>query len=152
MLRVVERYGSPAFSFIDSFLVYTNTRPLLSRYSTSLVQHSRVFEISHCFSSTQLTAFSFAFIKKMKQITLALNRPDMAYSAADALASAMYDSMFDWLVGRVNFAVQVRLELLIRFPYAKFTLFLCLSVMKPLDRVLVSDTVLSWFSYTICEI
>ena len=31
----------------------------------------------------------------------------MAYSAADALASAMYDSMFDWLVGRVNFAVQV---------------------------------------------
>lgn len=43
------------------------------------------------------------------QITLALNRPDMAYSAADALASAMYDSMFDWLVGRVNFAVQVRL-------------------------------------------
>ena len=42
------------------------------------------------------------------QITLALNRPDMAYSAADALASAMYDSMFDWLVGRVNFAVQVR--------------------------------------------
>lgn len=43
-----------------------------------------------------------------RQITLALNRPDMAYSAADALASAMYDSMFDWLVGRVNFAVQVR--------------------------------------------
>eukprot|EP00752_Nemacystus_decipiens_P006696 g6019.t1 len=40
------------------------------------------------------------------EITLALNRPDMAYSAADALASAMYDSMFDWLVGRVNFAVQ----------------------------------------------
>ncbi|CAN0326857.1 unnamed protein product [Hapterophycus canaliculatus] len=44
--------------------------------------------------------------KSTRQITLALNRPDIAYSAADALASAMYDSMFDWLVGRVNFAVQ----------------------------------------------
>lgn len=36
----------------------------------------------------------------------------MAYSAADALASAMYDSMFDWLVGRVNFAVQVKIYVL----------------------------------------
>lgn len=34
----------------------------------------------------------------------------MAYSAADALASAMYDSMFDWLIGRVNFAVQVKIK------------------------------------------
>ncbi len=37
--------------------------------------------------------------------THALNTVESAYHAADALAKAVYDHMFDWLVGRINVAM-----------------------------------------------